>query len=400
MAFLLRSLRRREYRLYFIGQSISLHGTWMQNVAQAWLVYRLTESSFLLGLVAFCALIPVLLFSFLGGWLADHLPRRRLFLATQILALIQALLLAVLTLSGQVQVWQIIVLAFGLGVVHAVEIPARHSMMAGLVPREELHNAIALNAGLFNLARFLGPALAGILILQLNEGWVFLLNGLSFIPTLIALWLIGLESNGMPRKAAQKGALQEGLRYVLREPALRNAIVLVSAVSLFASPYTVLMPVVVREVFHSGPDTLGFLLGAAGCGALLAALRLAALQYGQSMQDWITLGSLLAGASLLVFSRVTQVSLALPLLAIAGFATTTVFASTNTYLQLSVPDELRGRVMSLFSSLFIGIAPIGNLLAGSVAEAMGVQWTLFWLGVGCLLVGVLYRWRGYQASET
>ncbi len=398
MGLLLRSLRQREYRLYFFGQLVSLHGTWMQNVAQAWLVYRLTESSFLLGLVAFTSLIPVLLFGLVGGWLADHLPRRRLFFATQLLALLQALTLAGLTFSGHIAVWQIILLSFFLGCVHAVEIPARHSLLPGLVPRAEMHNAIALNSSVFNLARFLGPAIAGVLIARVGEAWVFLINGFTFAATLLALLAMGLEAKAIPGERRKRGGVLDGFHYAWRDTTLRNAILLVSMVSLCASPYTVLMPVFAREVFHGGPDVLGYLLGAAGCGALLAALRLAGRRESEGIQRWIAQAAIAAGAALMLFSQLSWFAAALLVLAGAGFAVTTVIASTNTYLQLGVPDELRGRVMSLFSSLFIGVAPVGNLLAGSLAEALGVQPALLLLGIGCLLAGLFYR--GWVSGQT
>lgn len=389
----LRSLRRREYRLFFLGQLVSLHGTWMQNVAQAWLVYHLTASSFMLGLVAFASLIPVLLFGLPGGWLADRLPRRRLFFSTQLLALLQALVLAGLTFSGHIAVWHIVLLAFLLGCVHAVEIPARHSLLAGLVPREELHNAVALNASVFNMARFLGPAIAGLLIMRFGEAWVFLLNALTFAATLLALLAMGLEARERGGATRPRVGMLDGFHYAWRDPRLRHAILMVAAVSLFASPYTVLMPVFAREVFQGGPDVLGYLLGAAGAGALLAALRLAGRRDGEGLQRWIALAAIGGGVALLLFSRLSSFPAALLVLAAAGFAITTVIASTNTYLQLAAPDALRGRIMSLFSTLFIGVAPIGNLLAGSLAEVLGVQQAMLLLGCGCLLVGLWYGWR-------
>jgi MFS family permease len=389
----LRSLRRREYRLFFLGQLVSLHGTWMQNVAQAWLVYHLTASSFMLGLVAFASLIPVLLFGLPGGWLADRLPRRRLFFSTQLLALLQALVLAGLTFSGHIAVWHIVLLAFLLGCVHAVEIPARHSLLAGLVPREELHNAVALNASVFNMARFLGPAIAGLLIMRYGEAWVFLLNALTFAATLLALLAMGLEARERGGGTRPRVGMLDGFHYAWRDPRLRHAILMVAAVSLFASPYTVLMPVFAREVFQGGPDVLGYLLGAAGAGALLAALRLAGRRDGEGLQRWIALAAIGGGVALLLFSRLSSFPAALLVLAAAGFAITTVIASTNTYLQLAAPDALRGRIMSLFSTLFIGVAPIGNLLAGSLAEVLGVQQAMLLLGCGCLLVGLWYGWR-------
>ncbi|MHB8745723.1 MAG: MFS transporter [Gammaproteobacteria bacterium] len=394
---LLRSLRHRPFKYYFFGQLVSLHGTWMQNVAQAWLVYRLTHSSFMLGVVSFCALIPVLLFGLLGGLLADRLPRGKLFFAAQCIAMGQALLLAALTLSGQIRVWEIIALAFALGVVQAFEMPARHVLVAELVPREDLHNAIALNSGVFNAARFVGPTLAGFLVGWLGEGWVFFLNGVSFIGVLAALRAARILQVGAPARAGSaREHLVEGLHFAWQHRPIRIALWMLAAISLVGVPYMVLMPVFAREIFHGGAQTLGILLGASGAGALIAALRLAQRADPAGLERVIGIAGLGAGVGLVMFGLTAMFWLALPLLVLIGFALTTLVAAVNTFIQTLVPDALRGRVMAIFSVTFIGIAPLGNLLAGAFAHAAGVRLTVVCFGGVCALCGLLY-WR-YSAA--
>ncbi len=390
---LLRSLRHREFRYYFLGQLVSLHGTWMQNVAQAWLVYRLTQSSLMLGLVSFCALIPVLLFGLFGGVMADRLPRGKLFFAAQTIAMLQALLLAALTLAGHIQVWQIMALAFFLGVVHAFEMPARHVLIAQLVPHSDLGNAIALNSGMFNMARFIGPALAGVLVGWLGEGWVFFLNGASFIGVLGALYVAGIMGLGAPpRQSTARDHLLEGLRFAWRDRPIREALLMLAAVSLAGVPYMVLMPVFAGDIFLGGARTLGLLLGAAGAGSLLGALRLAQRTNPTGLDRVISSAALSAGVALLIFALTPILWLALPMLLLIGLSLTTLVASINTFIQNQVPDVLRGRVMALFSVTFIGIAPLGNLLAGALAHWLGVQTTVVACGAVCALCGLVY-WR-------
>lgn len=390
---LLRSLRHREFRYYFLGQLVSLHGTWMQSVAQAWLVYRLTQSSLMLGLVSFCALIPVLLFGLFGGVLADRLPRGKLFFAAQTIAMLQALLLAALTLAGHIQVWQIMALAFFLGVVQAFEMPARHVLVAELVPRGDLGNAIALNSGVFNTARFIGPALAGVLVGWLGEGWVFFLNGVSFIGVLGALHAAGITRLGAPRReGSAREHLLEGLRFAWRDRPIRVALLMLAAVSLVGVPYMVLMPVFASEIFHGDARTLGLLLGAAGAGALLGALRLAQRADPYGLDRVIGSAGLGGGVALMLFALTPVTWLALPLLLLIGLSLTTLVASINTFIQSQVPDVLRGRVMALFSVTFIGIAPLGNLLAGALAHLIGAQITVACCGALCALCGSVY-WR-------
>lgn len=392
LSHLFRSLRHRQFRLFYFGQMISITGTWMQNMAQAWLVYRLSHSTLMLGAVAFAAMLPVLLFGLAGGMLADRLPRRSLLIAVQLVAMVQALLLALLVFSGQVQTWHVVVLAFVLGLVHAVEMPSRHSFLADLVPAADLANAIALNSSLFNLARFAGPALAGALVAAWGEGPVFLFNALSF---LAVLW--GLRRLDAGRRPASEAAqsqwrrLREGLEYAWDERPIRVALVLLTVGSLTAPAYTVLMPVFAHQVYAGGAGQLGLLLGTAGIGALLAAMRLAWLGGRQPLSHNIALAAQVAGIGMLLFANTTTLTYALPLLIALGFAVTTMATSINTLIQMQVPNPLRGRIMALFAVLFIGITSLGNLLAGYTATHLGVVTTVMLAGMICAGAGVTYR---------
>lgn len=381
---LIRSFRHRNFRLYIAGQLLSLHGTWMQSIAQAWLVYRLTDSSFMLGLVSFLNLAPVLVLGLFGGALADRYSRFRLFWMTQTVAMLQAFTLGALTLSGHIQVIHILVLAGLLGIVHAIEIPARHAMVAGLVERAELPNAIALNSSLFNLARFLGPALAGALIALVGEGPIFIINGMSFLTVLLALAAMRPRP-AMHVRPAVSGGPWAGLHFAWRQPALRWALALVGLISFAGTPYLVLMPVFAREVFGGGAQQLGFLVGAAGFGALMGALRLAQREHHSGLERVIVNSGLVASGGLLLFSQVDSFVYALMTLPLVGFAMTSLVAATNTFLQLQAEDALRGRLMSLFSVVFLGFAPLGNLLAGSAAQHFGAPHTITVLALICLI---------------
>ncbi|HWS02807.1 MAG TPA: MFS transporter [Gammaproteobacteria bacterium] len=385
MAFqITRSLQHRNFRLYFLGQLLSLHGTWMQSVAQAWLVYRLTDSSFMLGLVSFLNLAPVLVFGLVAGAVADRYSRYRLLWITQTLAMLQAFILGALTLSGHIQVEHILLLATTLGIIHAFEIPARHALVAGLVERAELPNAIALNSSLFNLARFLGPALAGILVAAFGEGPVFIINGFSFMTVLIALFAMRPRPAMHARPSNSGGALA-GLRFAWRQVPLRYALGLVALISIAGTPYLVLMPVFAREVFSGGAQQLGMLVGGSGLGALAAALRLAQRKYTAGLERVIVVSAVLAGIGLLLFSQAGSFLFALATLPLIGFGITTLVAATNTFLQLEAEDSLRGRLMSLFSMVFLGFAPLGNLLAGYAAQHIGAPRTVTLCALICLL---------------
>ena len=398
VAHFFRSLRHRDFRKYFIGHSISVCGVWMQNVAQAWLVYRLSESSFLLGLVSFFAMSPMLLFGLIGGGLADRYSPYRLLLLSQSLAMLQAFVLAGLALGGWIEVWHIMCLAFFLGLTQAVQIPARHAFLAGVVPREDLANAVALNSGAFNTARFLGPAAAGGLVLVADEGIVFLINGLSFVLYLAVM--LGIESP-RPARGGERPGLRAGLTHAWHNARIRAGLLMVGIVSLTGTVYLVLMPVFARDVFGGGPDTLGLLLGAAGGGSLLGALSLAHRSGSAGLDRSIGVSGILGSLSLIAFSRAESAGLAMLILPVAGFALTRAVVSTNALIQLLVSDDMRGRVMSLFTVTFLGLAPIGNLLAGALGEFAGAAPTVTGYAIvyGIAAAVFLYLTRQHPAAD-
>jgi MFS family permease len=401
MRRLFRSLRHRNYRLYYVGQLVSLTGTWMQHLAQAWLMYRLTGSSLMLGLVGAAGLLPNLLFSLWGGVLADRLPRRTLLIAAQSLALLQALVLGVLTLGGWVTPAQLIALAFLLGVVQAFEMPARQSFVSQLVPREDLPNAVALNSSLLHLARFIGPAIAGPLVAWMGEGPVFLLNGASFVAVLVALAAMRLPVRpGEGREeevTGSGGGLIAGLHYVRAHPTIRAALGMVAVTSLLGSSAVVLMPVFAAEIFGSGAKSLGWLLSALGVGSLVGALTLAHRGTVKGLERWIAAMAGLAGLAFLLFANMPGLGGALLVLPWASYAMTTLIASSNAYLQLNVPDRLRGRTMALFTIALHGMMPLGQLVLGTVAEFAGAVFTVSASGLLLIAAGTLFGMAFYRA---
>jgi MFS family permease len=395
-----RSLKCRNYRRYYFGQLISLNGTWMHSMAQAWLVYRLTGSSFWLGLVTFCNLAPVLFLSLIGGIAADRFNRRKILIVIQLLALLQALLLGILTITGVVTPWQVAVLATLLGVLRAFEMPARHAFVAQIVPPELLSNAIGLSSSAFNVARFAGPSIAGGLVALWGEGPVFLINAFSFTAILLALMSIHVERRSAEDDRAPVGAhLLEGLRFATGNAQIRSALLIIGMVSLTSSAITVLMPVFAGDAHQGGARMMGVLMSAMGVGALLGALRLAARQSGEGLERVIGWASLSLAVCAIVFATAHTLWLALPLLALAGYSHTSVAASANAMIQLHTADALRGRVMSIFSMIFIGLMPIGSLLGGAAAEYIGAPAAVALFGLGFLLVALLYLWLNYQALK-
>lgn len=366
-----RALQHRNYRLFFIGQLLSLTGTWMQNVAQGWLVLRLTDSPALLGLVAAAASLPVLLFSLPAGALTDRVSKRSLLIATQVIAMVLATILAVLTLTGLVQVWHVIVLAALLGTVNAFDGPARQAFTVEMVGREDLLNAIALNSSIFNGARTLGPAVAGMVVALIGEGPAFALNAASFVFVIAGLLMMRLPPFSAPPRGRRGGHLREGLSYIRNEPRVRALLIRAGAIGLFCFVHIPLLPVFARDILGTGAGGLGALSAASGLGALTAALLLA--QRG----DRILRGRLLNTAALIypglmiAFSASRWLPLSLLLLAVAGWAGVTTMALTNTLIQSIVPDGLRGRVMSVFTLLLMGLSPMGGMLAGVVAQLVG-----------------------------
>jgi MFS family permease len=385
----LRSLHHRNYRLFFGGQIISLVGTWMQSVAESWLMYRLTGSSALLGLTGFCAQIPVFVLATVGGLVADRYDRRRIIVTTQTCAMLLAGTLAVLTLTGRVQVWHLFTIATLLGTVNAFDIPARQAFVVDMVGREDLINAIALNSSMFNGARIVGPAVAGVLVAAIGEGWCFLANSISYIAVIAGLLMMHVERKASvaPRGAA---SVLEGFRYVRRTRPIMLILLMLGVVSLIGMPYAVLMPVFADRILHGGPRGLGMLMGASGIGALCGGIVLASRTGLKGLGKWVALAAAGFGTSLVLFSLSRSFWLSAALLVPTGFCMMVQMASSNTLVQSMVPDALRGRVMAIYSMMFMGMAPFGALFAGVVAERLGAPVTVAMGGVACVCASALF----------
>jgi MFS family permease len=374
----LRALRHPNLRLFFAGQCVSLVGTWMQSVAQGWLIYRLTRSSELLGLVGFLSQVPVSLFGIWAGSLADRIPRRRIILATQVNALVQAALLAVLTLTGAVRAWMLLPLSALLGLSYAFEIPARQALL-GEIAGEDMPNALALNSTVVNGARVVGPALAGWLVAALGEGACFAVNAVSFAGTIWAVAVMKLPPQRLHRGSRRRHLL-DGLAYAGRTAHVRALLALVAVSSFFALPYATLMPVLAKDVLGGDARLLGNLQAAGGVGALLAGVALMRRAAGlRGLGRRVAIGATLLGGGVAGVALSRSASLSCLCLAVAGFGYLTQTAGTMTILQGLAPEELRGRVMGLFSTLFVGMTPFGALAAGLAAARYGVT--------GVLLVG-------------
>jgi len=385
-----RALRHRNFQLFFGGQLISLIGTWMQTVAQSWLVYKMTGSGLLLGSVGFASQIPVFLVAPLGGITADRSNRHRVVIATQAASMILALILAALTLTHRVQVWHIFVLAVGLGVVNAFDIPGRQSFLVDMVGKDDLMNAIALNSSMFNGARVIGPAVAGVLVARWGEGWCFFANGVSYIAVIIGLLMMKVHA---PARASSKPPwehLVEGFQFVERTAPIRALLLLLGLVSATGMPYTVLMPIFADKILHRGGQglasiigshdlgavRLGILMGAAGVGALMGALTLAIRTGVKGLGRWVSVCCAGFGISLILFSFSTSFWLSVALLLPVGYFIMLQMASSNTLIQAMVPDELRGRVMAVYSMMFMGLAPLGALMGGALSDRLGAPWTV------------------------
>lgn len=367
------ALRHPNYRKWFVGQVLSLMGTWMQSVAQGWLVYQLTGSKFALGTIAFAGTLPTLFLMLPGGVVADRLPKRKLMIATQSTMMFCALALAVLAWTSALQVWHIAVLAFILGVANSFDAPARLAIVTELVDdREDMHNAIALNAMMFNMARVIGPAVGGLVLAAAGAAWCFALNAASFLAVLIALLLMVLPNDkGRPSSRNVMADIREGIRFIARHPVIRPVILLVGAASLFAFSYAVLLPAYATDVLKTDEAGFGVMNTAVGLGALLGSFGVASLSKSGNRGTMLTIGSVLFPVALigLAVARTLPVALALLFLVGLGFVTQNVQA--NTIVQSLAPDELRGRVTSVYSLMFFGSAPFGSLLAGAVAQAIG-----------------------------
>jgi MFS family permease len=386
LAFMLRALRHRNYRLFFGGQSVSLIGTWMTRLATAWLVYRLTHSALLLGLVSFAGQIPTFLLAPFAGVWVDRWNRHRVLVVTQVLAMLQSFALAGLALANIITVWDILWLSLFQGLINAFDMPARQAFVVQMVEdRRDLGNAIALNSSMVNMARLIGPSVAGIVIAAVGEGYCFLIDGISYFAVIGSLLLMKIAE--LPKSRAPRSTfaeLRDGWNYVSGFPPIRSILLLLGVISLMGMPYTVLMPIFAGKILGGGPHTLGFLMGAVGVGALTGAFRLAARRSVLGLGRLTAISAAVFGGGLVAFSRSPWLWLSLILMFVVGIGMMQQMASSNTILQTIVEEDKRGRVMSYYAMAFTGMAPFGSLLAGTVANRIGAPDTLLITGACCI----------------
>jgi MFS family permease len=387
-----RALRHRNYRLFFAGQTISLVGTWMQQIAVSWLVYRLTNSAFLLGIVGFIGQIPTFAFSPVAGVFADRHNRRDMLVVTQTLALVQAAILALLIFTGNIRVWHILVLSALLGIINSFDIPIRQAFTVEMIEgKEDLSNAIALNSSMVNAARLIGPSIAGVLIATVGEGMCFLINSVSYIPVIASLLAMRVPPRAMqPPRRHIAHEIKEGFRYAFNFVPIKYILILLALVSLMGVPYQVLMPVFARDIFHGGPTTLGFLVAMSGVGALTGALYLAGRRSVVGLGRIIAATACLFGLGIIAFSFSRILWLSMIILLFSGFGMMVQMASSNTVLQTIVDEDKRGRVMSFYTMAFMGMSPFGSLLAGSLANKIGAPHTLLFGGACCIIGAAIF----------
>lgn len=393
--FTFRALRNRNYRMFFMGQSVSLIGMWIQNVAMGWLVYRLTDSAFWLGVVGFAENIPMFVLPPFAGVLVDRWDRRRTVIVTQMLAMFLAFLMAILVLSNSVTVFHVLVISVLLGTVMVVDVTARQSLFIDLVDdKDDLGNAIALNSIMYNGARLVGPAIAGAVIVVLGEGLCFLLNGISYFGVIVALLLMKIAAK---RKDAGKRdfrqGLKEGLEYAAGHIPIRHTLLLIAAISFFANPYLVLMPVFAKEVLEGGAQTLGYLVGCSGLGALAGAIYVASRKSGRNLAKFVFGGAIFSGSGLVVFSFSKMLMLSLFSIFVISFGIMLIISFSNILIQTVVDDAKRGRVMALHVFALSGMTPFGNLLLGGLSSRIGAPETFLMAGVVVALGGLLYGYK-------
>src|SRR5438876_2169863 len=403
------ALRHRNFRLFWFGQMISLMGTWMQTIGQAWLVLQLTHSAWLLGIVGALQFLPVMLLSLFGGVLADRMPKRTVLLFTQSFAMLQAAVLWILVATGEVRLWHVLVLATLLGLTNSIDMPTRQAFVVEMVGREDLPNAIALNSSLFNLARIVGPGIGGIIIAWMGVAPLFLLNAISFIPVIIGIALIDLSdlyAQGKRSVAIQKAdtakqstwqSLREGLAYVVHTPSILLIIAVVGIVSLFGINFNVVLPLFATSVLHTGAEGFGFISSAFGLGSLLSALWLAWSNRKPSIQ-YLLVSAIVFCVVTALFAISQFYALSLVLIAGVGFAMIAFSATANTTVQTVAPDHLRGRVMSVYMLVFAGSIPFGNLITGGLAHLYGAPVALL-VGAGVSLVAVISAWVLRKPAE-
>ena len=405
-----RALRHRNFRLFFGGQTISLIGTWMTRIATAWLVYRLTKSALLLGTVSFAGQIPTFFLAPLAGVIVDRHDRRSVLIWTQTLAMVQSLALAVLTLTHVINVAEILALSAFQGLINAFDMPGRQAFMVQMVTpqragspgapvedRNDLSNAIAINSSMVNVARLVGPSLAGLVIAVSSEGWCFLIDGISYIAVIVSLLMMHIHVEAVRRATASMfEQLREGWSYVSTFTPIRDILTLFALVSLMGMPYMVLMPLFAGNVLHGGPHTLGFLMGAAGAGALVSAISLVLRRSVRGLVKMIPIAAMVFGVGLFLFGLSHWLWLSLILMLFVGFGMLQGMTASNTIIQTLVPEDKRGRVMSYYTAAFMGMAPFGSLLAGALADWIRAPRTVMVTG-SCCILGGLWFWSRLPA---
>lgn len=396
-----RTLSNRDYRLFFFGQGVSLIGTWMQNIAASWLIYRITGSAMMLGIAGFLGQMPVFFISPFAGVLGDRWSRHRILLVVQVLSMAQAFTFAAVTLTGTVRVWHILCLSAALGIINAFEMPIRQAFVIEMVrDKANLPNAIALNSTLFNASRLVGPAVAGVIVAAAGEGICFLINGVSYIAVIAAFLSMNVSSVRQVKSGKNIFSdMKEGFLYAVRFIPIRDILILISFISLFGLAFPVLLPVFAAKVFNGGSHTFGLLVSSSGAGAFLATVYLAMRKsiQGQGRIMNIAIYSLSAGLAGFAFSE--YIYLSLLLLAVVGFSMIVVVASCNMVLQDMVEEDKRGRVMSFYVMAFTGASPLGSLLAGTISSRAGAPFTVFIFGLACLVIGAVFSFRLPEVSR-
>jgi MFS family permease len=378
------ALRHRNFRLFVVGQFISLVGFWMQAVGQSWLVYRLTGSAVYLGAIAFSQQIPVLLFAFAAGGLVDRTNRHRMVMVTQTAALLQSGVLAVLTWTGRITIPHLFILAALMGIISAFDLPARQAFLIQMVGRDDLMNAIAINSSMFNAARMIGPAIAGLVVARWGEAVTFFSNSITYLAVLVSLLAMHILPQENGRRQSLRREIIEGLAYIRSTRPVRSPLMLIGALGFGGFPFVVLLPIFADRIFGRGASGLGWLMTATGAGALSGALYLASRSSIRGINRLISISAFGFSLCLLLFSTSTHFWLSLGILVFLGIFMMIITASINTAIQSIIPDALRGRVMSLFTTMVIGTAPLGSLVAGAVARTVGVRPTLFAMSCLCL----------------
>lgn len=401
LPYALRAFRHRNFCLFFAGQFVSRVGFWMQGMAQGWLVYRLSQSSFMLGAVSFAGQIPAVVLGLFAGVVADRFNRYRICMTTQTLFMVQALVLGYRTLQGYITVWEVVSLALVAGILQTFEMPARQSFLQEIVGKDDLTSAIALNSALVNAARIIGPALAGAIVAHMGEGECFTINGICYLAIIGGFLAMKLPPDTEPRPAAVSIStfIHEGISYALHTPAIRLLLLLIGVISFLSTPYTVLMPVFAKDILQGGPDSMGLLMGAAGVGAVVGTIFLARNRTPHTLGRTITSSLVRFGIGLILFSFSRNFWVSLAILPLVGSGFMLPMSAANTLLQTLTPSQLRGRVMSLFLMMFMGTPPIASLLSGSLAPHLGAPLTVGLTGGCCLLSAVWFMLRMHVLEE-